>query len=513
MALPVTERGNKVYIPDGEVLTDFFWSRGKLDIIQGPIGSGTSTAGCHRIWVQAMEQEPDLDGVRRTRWIISRETYKELRETTVKTWLAWFPEDLWGPFMRSEPMVHHLRQPAAGGGWELRDHPSGDGTKIDCEVIFLAIPDADTAEQVLASYEITGFFKNEGQFTDKEVVDELISRCGRYPSVMNGPGATWFGGFVDLNAPIEGHWIPYMRKDMPLPADMSDDEKMAFDKPDDWNFYVQPPALIEKIVDGRPQYFPNPKAENQNNLVEPYIEKIRGKKKEWIDRRILNKVGTSMSGKPVYPTFSEDDHVNPKDVFAVEGLPIIVGLDFGREPAAAFLQERNGVWTVHSELIGDNESAELFAPRVKKHLAQHYPGFRAEFWGDPRGGDGTQATEETAFDIYRKYGMNVLPATHDNDPELRRSTVEAVLQRRNGFKVNHSCLSTKRGFAGGYHYRKIKGVAGQYSPKPVKNSYSHIIEAVENGLLGGGEGHTVVRGTENRPTPQKRPRQRARLRR
>ena len=210
--LPVTQDGDFVYMPDGEVLTDFFWHNGKFCCIQGPIGSGTSSCGCMKIWQIACDQEPDYDGVRRTRWIITRDTYKELRETTVRTWLEWFPEDTWGTFIRAEPMYHKLVVPETG---EHIPHPSGDGTFIDCEVIFVAIPDASVAEEILASYEITGFFRNEGQFCEKEVIDELLSRCSRYPSMKNGPGATWFGGFMDMNAPVEGHWVPYMRGDIP----------------------------------------------------------------------------------------------------------------------------------------------------------------------------------------------------------------------------------------------------------------------------------------------------------
>ena len=273
---------------------------------------------------------------------------------------------------------------------------------------------------------------------------------------------------------------------------MTDDERRAFAKPDDWEFFVQPPGLIEKQVDGRPVYENNPNAENQNNLKETYLDKIKGKTKDWIDRRVLNKVGLYMDGKAVYPTFSEHDHVLPEDVVPNQYAPIIVGLDFGRDPAAAFLQQDRGKWILLSELIGDNESAERFAPRVKNHLSQFYPGMPAEFWGDPRGGDGNQANEETAFDVFQRLGMIVLKATEDNSPELRRSTVESVLERRNGFGINPKCLVAKRGFAGGYHYRKIKGLAGMYSPKPVKNAYSHIVEAVENGLIGGGEGTAVV---------------------
>lgn len=483
-----TPRGNLVYQPDGKVLEAFFWTKGFFSCIQGPIGSGTSSASLQRIWRLACAQEPDHDGVRRSRWIVTRRTYKELRETTAKTWIDWFPEDKWGQFIRSEPMVHRLVDVEKGG---VRKHPDGK-TFVDCEVIFLAIPDADVAEEVCASYEITGFFANEIQFTDKGVIDELLSRTGRYPSMKNGPGATWYGGWADMNAPIEGHWIPYMRGDIPLPDDMGDDEKMAFDKPDNWEFFVQPPALIERIVDGRPEYEPNPEAENQKWLIEPYIEKTRGKTRAWIDRRLLNKVGLFAEGKAVYPTFEETEHVNRTPALYRPEFTVIVGLDFGRDPAAAFLQEHFSKWNLIEELIGANESAERFAPRVKRMLAQKFPNARVEFWGDPRGGDGTQATETTAFDVFASLGMRVYKATNDNSPELRRSTVEMVLERRNGFGINPQCTVAKRAFAGGYHYRKIKGVKDMFSPRPVKNRYSHVVEAVENGLIGGGEGESLV---------------------
>lgn len=484
----ITARGNRVYLPDGDVLTDFLWDRSRFVCVQGPIGSGTSTASCHRIWLLACEQEPDWDGVRRTRWIISRQTYKQLRETTLKTWLDWFPESEWGALTRAEPMFHKLE----------RKHPSGDGTRVDCEVIFLAVPDAESAENALASFEITGFFVNEGQFTDKAVVDELLSRCSRYPSMSRGPGATWFGGWMDMNAPVEGHWVPYMRGDLPLPIHMTEDQRLSLEKPAGWRFLVQPPGLIEvRGEGGRIVYQPNPLAENQRHLRETYLEKVRGKEKSWIDRRVLNKIGLYPHGQPVYPTFSETEHILKTDAAPVSGLPILVGLDFGREPAAAFGQNVNGAWRVYSELIGSNESAQLFAPRVKHHLATHYGGFEAEFWGDPRGADGTQGMETTAYDVFRMNGMVVLPATTDNNPEMRRSTMERAFERRNGFAVNPTCLVLKTGLAGAYHYPKVNGMPGQFRPSPAKNRYSHIVEAVENMLLGGGEGFALVRPPEH----------------
>lgn len=497
MSLAVTPRGNAVYEPDGEKLEQYLWDRGELVVIQGPIGSGTSTCSCMRIYQLACEQEPDLDGARRTRWLILRNTYKQLGKTTIKTWLEWFPEETFGDIVRAEPGVHHLRFP----------HPSGDGTRVDCEVIFIAIDSPEKAEAEAASFEITGFWFNEGQFVEKEVIDELLSRCGRYPSKRNGPGATWYGGMIDLNAPIEGHWIPYMRGDVPLPAEWSEEEKALMTKPDGWTFIVQPPGLIESRLDGKTVYQPNPAAENQRHLKKTYMEQIRGKPKPWIDRRIMNRVILSMGGKPVYPTYSEYEHADGRDLPPVEGFPIIVGLDFGRDPAAAFMQCVNGNWTVLSELIGDNESAERFAPRVTRHLALEYPGFAFEAYGDPRGADRGQNVEVTAYDIFAAHGMTVFPATSDNNPEMRRSTMEAVLARRNGFRMNHRCTVARRGLAGGYQYRKMGGTAGLYAAQPIKNRYSHIVESIENGLMGGGEGYAVTRLQTHRrlaPSPPRR---------
>lgn len=506
MALLQTQRGNFVYQPDGAVLTEYFWDRSELAIIQGPIQSGTSTCSCLKLWALACEQEPDLDKVRRSRWIITRDTYKELRETTIKTWLEWFPESEWGPMIRSEPSFHHLK----------RQHPSGDGTFVDCEVIFLAVPDADVAEQILASYEITGFFRNEGQFCDKAVIDELLSRCARYPSMKNGPGATWHGGFIDLNAPIEGHWIPYMRGDIPLPPDFTEEEKLEYQKPEGWSFFTQPPGLIEVRIDGRVAYQPNPAAENQNHTKKSYLEIVKGKAKSWIDRRVMNKVGLYVEGKAVYPTFSEQDHVSRAPLRAVDGYEIIVGLDFGRDPAAGMMQNINGQWRLLDELIGDNESAALFAPKVKRRLAERFPGFRVSFSGDPRGADGTQSTETTAYDVFLAHGMRVFPATSDNNPQMRRSAVESVLSRRNGLLIDPRCLVAKTGFAGGHHYPKIKvrGMTGLYSDKPSKGRYSHIIDAVENAILSGGEGDAVIHSDSHKlKSPSKVTRHKVTLRR
>ena len=73
------------YEPDGAVLKKFWMSTGTVQVIQGPIESGTSTCCVMKLWRLASEQKPGPDMVRRSRWAIVRNTYAELEETTMKT--------------------------------------------------------------------------------------------------------------------------------------------------------------------------------------------------------------------------------------------------------------------------------------------------------------------------------------------------------------------------------------------------------------------------------------------
>lgn len=479
-------RPQKFYEPDGKVLTEFLWDRSRLSVIQGPVGSGTSSCCAQKLWLIANEQAPDDDGVRRTRWAVVRETQPMLDQSVLATtWPNWFPQDEWGEMKRTAPKQHVLR----------RRHFSGDGTLVEAEVNFLGIADEVEAERMLASNELTGFWINEGQFMPIGLVTKLLTRCqGRYPSKSKGPGATWMGGFIDLNAPEEGHWIPYMRGDIPMPPDWTDEQRRQFEKPDNWKFFIQPPGLIERRgQDGRIFYLPNPEAENQKHLQLPYMDLKSGMSKDDIDKLILNKVGLSKKGKPVYPTFSKDDHCLSVDMPPQDGYPIIVGLDFGLQPAAAFMQQRGASWHGLSELIGYDEKADAFAQRVARHMATEYPGFIGQFWGDPRGADSHSTSERTAYDIFKAHGMTVRPATMDNNPQMRRSAVERVLSRRRGLMLNPRCVNIRTGLASGYVFKVIKGANGMFSAQPMKNVYSHIVEAMENAILGGGEGEAMIR--------------------
>ena len=132
------------------------------------------------------EQKPSADGKRKSRWVVVRNTYRELADTTVKTWLDWFPEQYLGPFIQQD-MTHHISY--------------GD---IEAEVLFRALDRPQDVKKLL-SLELTGAWINEAREVPKSVIDMIQGRVGRYPSKREG-GPTWFGVIMDTNPPDNDHW-------------------------------------------------------------------------------------------------------------------------------------------------------------------------------------------------------------------------------------------------------------------------------------------------------------------
>jgi hypothetical protein len=486
----------RVASPDGRKYcfvtgTGFFVARrdGRIFITGN---SGSSSASCQRIWRHALEQNKGPDGLRRSRWLIVRDSFPNLKSTTVKTWLDWFPENVYGRFYWDRPFRHDFR---------VND--------IRLEVLFMSL-DSEEDIKKCRSLELTGAWINELEFTPKYLFDEILSRCGRFPAVKDG-GSKWSGVIADMNAPPDDHWVPLMRGDIPIPEWMSEDEAQGYEKPEDWRFFIQPPGLIEiKNAQGNVTgYRTNPDAENLLWLEDYFYEKLaKGKTKSWVDSRILNKIGIIVDGQPVWTMFDEHMHVAPGAIEAVPGIPIVVGLDFGRTPAAMFCQNVRGRWHFLRELVAQEMSAVSFAPIVRKEMDTRFPSHEFVVYGDPSGGRPGQETEQTCYDIFRANGIVVYPAPgNHNDETVRINAMESALNRmvdgKPAVAISAACRTFKTGMRGGFHYKKLK-VAGEarYAMKPDKNRYSHICEAACYALLGGGEGREMVKRPEGGAPPK-----------
>lgn len=430
--------------------------------IMGPIGSGKSVACCAEIMMRCCEQAPGRDGVRRSRWAIIRNTYPELKSTTIKTWLDWFPESVFGRMKWDAPITHLIafNEPNLG--------------RVEIEVLFLALDRPDHVKKLL-SLEVTGVWINEARSVPKAIVDAATGRVGRYPSKRDKPDEvpadqwpTWFGVIMDTNPPDDDHWWYKLAEE---------------DKPAGWAFYRQPSGL-------------SPDAENKGNLPRNYYENLQaGKSQLWIDVYVHGRYGSVMDGKPVYPEYNDALHCSTEPLRAIPGLPLVLGFDFGLTPACIIGQlTPRGQIRLIDELVGTDIGIGNFARQVVvPHLQMYYPQWRLnkddrrdnnyiEAVGDPAG-VARDGDERTSFQLVRQAGINIVPAITNNFTPRRESVanpLSRLLDGEPGLIISPTCKSLRKGFNGGYRYRRLQ-VAGdeRYTDEPDKNQYSHIHDAAQ----------------------------------
>jgi len=471
------------YKPDGQTIKSFMKDSNFFRGIRGPVGSGKSVACCVEVFRRSLEQKKNDQGIRKSRWAIIRNTNPQLRTTTIKTWLDWFPEDVWGKFHWSVPYTHHIQQ-----------------DELDIEILFLALDRPEDVKKLL-SLELTGIWINEAREVPKSIIDACTMRVGRYPSMREG-GASWSGVIADTNAPEEDHWWAIMAGEVPIPDYIPREQAQMLIKPDNWSFYVQPSAMKEKLdekgdVDS---YEVNKNAENISNILETYYPNlIRGKTKSWIDVYVMNKLGSIQEGKPVYPQFVSETHIAEEEIPIAVGVPLYIGVDFGLTPAAVFGQKVRGRWLLQSEIVAIDMGIVRFAELLRQEIATRFSGLDVNIIGDPAGDFRAQTDESTPFQILRGAGLRAIPAP-SNSVDLRLESVSSQLTKMSdgqpAFLIDRRCPTLIKGFQGGYCYRRMQVSGERYDDKPEKNMYSHIHDALQYLMLGAGEGRQLIAGQQ-----------------
>jgi hypothetical protein len=481
------------YKPDGDVLKTFMKDDTFFRGIRGPVGSGKSVGCCIEVFRRALAQKKNPEGIRKSRWAIIRNTNPQLRTTTIKTWLDWFPEADWGRFTWSVPYTHHIKK--------------GD---IDLEVIFLALDRPEDVKKLL-SLELTGIWINEARELSKSIIDACTMRVGRFPSMRDG-GPSWTGVIADTNAPEEDHWWPIMSGEVPIPDHIPREQAKMLVTPDNWCFYTQPAGMEEvRNKEGElEEYIPSKNAENQANMMKSYYPNlIQGKTKSWIDVYVMNRLGHIQDGKPVYPMFAPDVHVASEEIPIAAGLPVYVGVDFGLTPAAVFGQKVRGRWLLQSEIVAIDMGIVRFAEVMRNELSTRFAAAgEAIIYGDPAGDFRAQTDESTPFHILRGAGLRAFP-THSNSVDLRLEAVSSQLGKmvegKPALLIDRRCPTLIKGFEGGYAYKRMEVSGERYADKPDKNMFSHVHDAAQYLFLGAGEGRALMRGqAPAQPTVAKR---------
>jgi hypothetical protein len=358
-----------------------------------------------------------------------------------------------------------------------------DGTRVMSEMIFLAL-DRDDGVRKLRGQQLTGVYFNEAAEIPKAIIDMADLRHGRYPSLAaGGVLPTWHGMLLDLNACDQDHYYYHLAEEV---------------RPEGWEFFRQPGGVFPGEAEG--EWIPNPDAENLENLPNGYYSRgLEGKSQDWISTMLSNEYGFLVDGKPVHPWFVDSIHTTPEPIEADHNYPLIIGIDFGRTPAAVLTQhiESMGRRVVLDELCATDMSAAIFGPELKRFLDSNYSGMPVEVWCDPAGSAQSQATEDTPIRILRAAGIPA-KACHSNNPDLRRASVSNPALRicmdgKPALQVSPRAKMVRKGLMGGFCYRRMK-IAGseRFTDLPDKNVYSHPVESLEYALMGSGEGREAL---------------------
>lgn len=476
---------------DGATLERYICDGGRYVIIIGPRGSGKSRASIKKLAFNAARQPvSERSGRRHRRTLAIRQTYGELKSTTVDAVLTDLPEQQWGKFYWDKPYKYEVR---AGG--------------LEWDIDFVAVED-ERALKKLLSTNYSDVWINEGREVPRRVFDDADAVIGRFPPDEDG-GAFLPQVISDTNPPPATHWMSVMAELAPMPDNLSKEELARFLRPANWKFYVQPPWLFEEVdADGEViGYRDNPAAENRAYIPDKNYARnmLQGKTRNWVRINLLNKPAQAEDGKPVWPEYREDLHIAKEPLEPLPGHTVFIGVDFGRQPAAVMGQRVFDRWRILRELVAEDMAAKAFAGFLKRSIAEWFPGLPTMIIGDPAGEALSQANEASPFLEFAAAGLTVYPC-YTNDPVIRRDTVKELLQTApegaQRLLVSPRCHRLRAAMAGDYQYKKlrVRGFAEDgYSPEPMKNRASHVADALQYLLLGAGEGRAMLQPARAAP--------------
>jgi hypothetical protein len=214
--------------------------------------------------------------------------------------------------------------------------------------------------------------------------------------------------------------------------------------------------------------------------------------------------GFVTEGKAVYPMYRDFVHCAKEPIAPIDTAVLSIGADFGLTPAAVIGQRTvDGRWLLLDEIVADSCGNVRFAELLSAYVAKNYPDYQiGDCYGDPAGNQRASSDERTSLEIMNQYTGWKWKSAPSNDPLMRREVVVGALNRlvdgMPGLWLSPKCVTLRKGFAGGYHYRFIQNANGsRVHETPNKNSYSHCHDALQYLLLGGGEDRVVLGKVRN----------------
>jgi len=424
-------------------LKKFHASTARIRCVVGPVGSSKTTAAIHEICYYLPSYIKEKFGITSTRWVVVRNTFGELLDTTQRTLYEWFPFGI--PKVQKKEYVLNY-----------------DGMQV--EILFRG---CDRPEDVkkFKSLEVTGYLIDESIEVKETIKKMLKNRIGRFP--RKSPVAA---GIEVTNPPDVEH---------PTYTDFK------------WVTHVPGPISEKPPLENHIGFWQPPR-ENEENLRDGYYDdliKDYANYQDWIERYVDGKPGITVQGKLVYNNFTRDFHVSRKHL-KWDGGPLFVGWDnTGNCPAAVIVQMPipNQVQILR-EYHTDRMGIVDFTSYVVASRNRDFPKATFADFGDPAG-EAEYPKKEGGFTsnaqlMRDECGVEVEPS--EQNFTARIGAVDGQLGKiiggKPGLLIDPSCVRIINGFMGGYCYKEI-GTTGIYSREPIKNRFSHVQDALQYILI------------------------------
>jgi hypothetical protein len=455
----------------GPISDRYILSAWPASLIVGPGGSGKTIASAKKALVEAQRMKPGGDGVRRYVLGTWRQKYVNIWKATIPSWWKVFPRDLPGSkWSGASPREaeHTLTFQDRFGIIQLTNR-------------FRAFGETADPDDVLGN-EFTDCYLNEWPTLPEELFIALVDRVGRDPpQEISGRVGRFFG---DGNAPDVMSYIY---------RDFFESLKPGY------QLFLQPSGL-------------SPEAENIEAVGREYYQNsaaMNAHRPWWIKRMIHVQPGYTRSSDPVYPKFDDTRNVSIAPLAVIKELPVLVGVDGGATPAAAYMQETSsGQLRILAEVAIERGRMRELATGMLAIEQRLFTGCSFHTVCDPAMCFAEDTEDESDRQLLQKYLGRKVAGARTQEVGARVDAVGAKfdLTLENGLPgliLNaRECKGLRRGFNQTFHYRPIAGTDDRGAI--AKTFDSHVHDALQYGALECGSAEARRRVDELRAMRQQR---------
>lgn len=469
MALALADAPDKQVIRYNPVPTiqSFHLHPGQMRGIVGPVGSGKTTGATWDICRFLPFYLAKAWGYKKTKWVIVRNTYDELIDTTQATVFEWFD---WGRY-RVQRKIYNLYHQDEGG--------------FEVEILFRSCDNPKDVKK-FKSLEVTGYWIDESIEVAETIKKMLKNRIGRYPKTEQI--LQWYKAKFGH---VPKDWWDKEEQEYRIPAprfgiETTNPPDVEHDTYHQFHWLTDVPGPMAEKAPLKNHYgFWQPPRENERNLRKGYYDDLIADYQDspdWLEMYVQGKPGILVTGKLLYNNFMRKHHVSLVPLIWTKGLPLYRGWDNSGNVPAAVVVGCPSPRRIHvfREFFHDRMGIVDFTKYVVNQCNMLFPGAEFVDYADPAG-ENTFSNKKGGFTsnsiLMAENGVEA--EASEQNPDARYNAVDDQLAIIEGMLIDPSCIRLINGFLGGYHRQEIGQGTGIYAENPVKNRFSHPHDALQ----------------------------------